>query len=162
MLHKVITDKVAAEWKREHRRNLLGALVAGAVVAGVTGTLIGAAALKRSKSLPASGTYESVEIQGIELVEGTTVRVTFTDGWADIFAGGNNMTGTVMTLGSTLFWSEEDSTSVGCMPNIAVQDAWLSKWLNGGVSFFRDHKKLTLAKHDTKIVFEKISNPDDI
>lgn len=136
------------------------------VVAAVGGSviLVGVAAVvvrqiqKQTKKLPSSGTYETIRCEGVDLVEGTTVRVTFNDKWMDVYAGGNDMTGTLMRDGTRVYWSEEASTEIGCMPNIAVQDGWLSVWLNAGPSFFRDHRRLVMSRGGIKLVFHKLKD----
>jgi hypothetical protein len=45
---------------------------------------------------------------------------------------------------------------VGCLPNLAVQDTWLSSWLNAGVDVFRDHRRLVLAGQGVRVVMEPV------
>jgi heat shock protein HslJ len=143
---------------RNRRVYWTAAFVGGAVVALAGGTILGREARRRHKLPPVKGAYESIKAEGINIAEGTTIRLTFSDEWVDIYAGGNDMTGTIIMNGATMYWSEEDSTNIGCMPNIAIQDAWLTEWLNSGVTLYRDSKRLVLSKNDVKIVFKRIED----
>jgi heat shock protein HslJ len=157
---KLMTREDVEAVLRDRRTRWGAALVGGAVVALAVGVLATREVQRRHKLPPVRGTYESVKVEGRDLADGTTIRLTFTDDWMDLYAGGNDMTGTVAMNGATMHWSEEDSTGVGCMPNLAVQDAWLTQWLNRGVTLYRDHKRLVLSRDGVKVVFRRLADED--
>jgi heat shock protein HslJ len=135
-------------------------IAGGAVVAAIGGVVVWRRLASRSSVIPTSGTYVSDEVEGRELVDGTTLRFTFLDDQMHVFAGGNNMGGSVAIIGSKLFWSEEASTEVGCLPAIALQDTWLSGWLNSGVDVFRDHRRLVLSSQGVRVVLKPATDAD--
>jgi heat shock protein HslJ len=160
MTHMTIDTKEALALLRSRRALWSAAFLGGAVVAMGAGVLFTREVQRRHKLPPVKGAYESIKVEGKELVGGTTVRLTFAEEWMDAYAGGNDMTGTILMNGATLHWNEEDATNAGCMPDVAVQDAWLSGWLNRGVTLFRDHKRLVLSGGGIKIVFRRLSEED--
>jgi heat shock protein HslJ len=135
-------------------------IAGGAVVAAIAGVVVWRQVTSRSSVIPTSGTYVSDEVEGRELADGTKLRFTFLDDQMHVFAGGNNMGGSVAIIGSKLFWSEEASTEVGCLPAIALQDTWLSGWLNSGVDVFRDHKRLVLSAQGVRVVLKPATDAD--
>ena len=136
---------------------LLG--VGGAVVAGLVVWLVLLVLRRPSSPVPTSGTWESVSTDGRDLVDGTTIRLTFTQNLLSVYAGCNNLGGTVFVDGARLYWSEDASTEVGCSPGLAAQDTWLAGWLNAGVDVFRDGKSLVLAGAGVRVTF--VSTGDD-
>lgn len=131
-----------------------------AVVAAGAGAIAWWQIKRRTSVVPTSGTYTSVDVDGRDLVDGTSVRLTFLDDQMHVYAGGNNMGGTVAVIGSKLFWSEDASTAVGCLPALALQDTWLSGWLNSGVDVFRDHRRLVLSGQGVRIVLAPARSDD--
>lgn len=156
----VIDTKEALAMLRTRRAMWAGVFMGGAAVALTAGILLTREVQRRHKLPPIKGAYESIKVEGKDLAKNTTVRLTFADDWMDVYAGGNDMTGTVAMSGATLHWSEEDATNAGCMPDVAVQDAWLSGWLNSGVTLFKDHKRLVLSKDGIKIVLQRLGDDD--
>jgi len=128
---------------------------AAVVAAAAVGAGITVWQMRRRRSVvPTEGTFVSTEVDGRDLVAGTQLRLTFVEDQMHVYAGGNNMGGSVAVIGTKLHWSEDASTEVGCLPDLAVQDAWLSGWLNAGVDAFRDHKRLVLAGQGVRVVLE--------
>jgi heat shock protein HslJ len=78
-------------------------------------------------------TFGSAEVVGRELVPDTAIVLTFADGTLGASAGCNQMTGGYELEGTTLRWSQPATTMMGCEPELAAQDAWLSELLEGGV-----------------------------
>lgn len=134
----------------DRRHVLLAASVAATVAAGVSLAVVWRHR-HRAGVLPTTGSYEATEVTGWELAPGTAVRLTFDGDRLHVYAGGNNMTGTTMLTGPRLYWSEDASTQAGLLPNQALQDAWISKWLNGGVDVFRNGRSLVLSRGDTRL-----------
>jgi heat shock protein HslJ len=131
-------------------------IAGGVAAAAAAGAVVWWQLQKRSNVVPTSGTFVSSEVDGRDLVEGTQLRFTFVDDQMHVYAGGNNMGGSLSIIGSKLYWSEDASTAVGCLPNLAVQDTWLSSWLNAGVDVFRDHRRLVLAGQGVRVVMEPV------
>lgn len=132
---------------------------AAVVAAAAVGAGVVVWQMRRQRSVvPTEGTYVSTEVDGRDLVANTQLRLTFVDDQMHVYAGGNNMGGSVAIIGTKLHWSEDASTSVGCLPDLAVQDTWLSSWLNAGVDAFRDHKRLVLAGQGVRIVLEPVKD----
>jgi len=144
----VIAQRVPAQ----RRWVVLGALALAVPVAVAAGWMAGRGLRARKPLVPSHGAFVCTELEGRDLVEGTELRVTFNEGWMDVFAGCNNLTGSVYASGTRLFWSEDASTEVGCRPDLAVQDAWLSGWLNAGVDVFRDHGRLVFSGQGVRAV----------
>jgi heat shock protein HslJ len=139
---------------------LVGALAVAVPTALAASWLAGRGLRARKPIVPAVGSYVCTELEGRDLVEGTELRVTFAEGWMDVFAGCNNLSGTIYSTGSRLYWSEEASTEVGCRPDMAVQDAWLSGWLNAGVDVFRDHRRIVLSGQGVRAVLSPAGSSD--
>lgn len=150
----------AVLWALPRRWVVLGVLGVVVPVAVAAGWAAGRGLRARKPVVPDSGSFVCTALEGRDLVEGTELRVTFTEGWMDVFAGCNNLTGSVYSSGSRMFWSEDASTEVGCRPDLAVQDAWLSSWLNAGVDVFRDHGRLVFSGDGVRAVLTPVSNGD--
>jgi hypothetical protein len=131
-------------------RPVRAALLAAAV-AVVAAAALNCALRARRRAVPIAGCYESVEVRGRDLAAGTSLRMTFTGERVYVFAGGNDMAGTAVLCGDRLFWSEEASTTAGLLPQLALQDAWVSGWLNAGVHMMRRGRTLVLSSEDVVI-----------
>ena len=134
-------------------------------VAGVaaTVTVVGIILLSRShRRLPYSGTYVVESIEGRKMVPGSEIRMTFLNDEIDIYAGCNHMSGTFFVANNKLFWSESYSTSAGCMPQLAEQDAWISGWLNHGVHVFRDGKHIVFSSDGVRMILRPESESEII
>ncbi|MHB1137367.1 MAG: META domain-containing protein [Microthrixaceae bacterium] len=79
--------------------------------------------------------FESTTVEGHELVEGSTVLLTFEDGTLSVIAGCNTISGAYSLQGGTLaFEGEPRMTMMGCDQALADQDTWLGGWLTAGVA----------------------------
>lgn len=130
------------------------------VLVGLAAGLVTIAAIKLltrpSKHLPKEGTYVSTKATGQELVPDTKIKLMFNEGQMDIHAGGNYLSGTPFSSGNQMFWNEENSTRIGCDIPVALQDAWLSAWLNKGVCIQKKQNKLIIGDKKTTIEFHKL------
>ncbi len=138
-------------------------IAGGAVVAAVAGVVVWRQVTSRSSVIPTSGTYASDEVEGRELADGTKLRFTFLDDQMHVFAGGSEH-GRQRRPSSapSCFGAREASTEVGCLPAIAIQDTWLSGWLNSGVDVFRDHKRLVLSAQGVRVVLKPATDFADL
>lgn len=135
------------------------ALSAATVAVTVAAVVVVLSLKKASSRFPHKGTFESVSVAGREFDDATTLRLTFTDDGVLVYAGGNDMAGTVMVADGRMFWSEEHSTTAGLPPKRALQDAWLSTWLNAGVDVFRHGKTLVLSRDGVRIELQRVDEP---
>ncbi len=103
--------------------------------------------------------YESTEVVGFELVEGTTVNLTFEDGSLGAQAGCNTVSAAYDIDDDLLVWSGEPaSTLMGCSEELTAQDAWLTKLFTEGVDVVLEDDVLTLTQEDTTI---KLAEADE-
>lgn len=76
----------------------------------------------------------STEVTGRDLVEGTTIRLTFADGRLSAQAGCNTLVGGYVHGDGMLAWDGEPAGSMmACEDDLSAQDAWLTELLTGGV-----------------------------
>lgn len=136
------------------QRGLPKALSAGAVTVLCAALLMGCgddADDGAAADPSASGTSETVaaeeldgrsfvadEVSGHDLVEGTTVRVSFEDGMA-VNAGCNTMFGAYTVESedgaAVIRWEDEPgATMMGCVGGLADQDTWLAELFADGVT----------------------------
>ncbi len=112
------------------------------------------------ESMPASdldldGTsWTSTGADGQELVEGSTVALSFADGSISINAGCNTMFGGYTLDGSTLQAPTLAMTMMACDQPLMDQDAWLSALFSGDPTVAVDTDELTVTGGDgTSVTF---------
>jgi heat shock protein HslJ len=94
-------------------------------------------------------TFASTGSTGHELVAGTVVSLTFTDGTLSFSAGCNSMNaGYEITDGTLELTSEVAGTLMGCPEDKQAQDEWLTGFLSGGPEATVDGDVLTLTSGD--------------
>jgi heat shock protein HslJ len=94
-------------------------------------------------------TFASTGSTGHELVTGTVVSLTFTDGTLSFSAGCNSMNaGYEITDGTLELTSEVAGTLMGCPEDKQAQDEWLTGFLSGGPEATVDGDVLTLTSGD--------------
>lgn len=97
------------------------------------------------------------------LVEGTQVRLAFSDGRLTASAGCNTMSGEVSLDGGRLVVSGGlATTEMGCDPPRHAQDEWLAGFLGGRPIYRLDAGRLTLTAGGTEIVLvdRRTADPD--
>jgi heat shock protein HslJ len=106
-------------------------------------------------------TYISTGIEGAELVPGTQVTLTFTNGNLNARAGCNIMGGTYAIDGDRLVTTQMSMTEMGCDEARARQDEWLARFL-GGVNFTLEGDTLTLTDGTIEVTLldEEVATPD--
>lgn len=98
-----------------------------------------------------------------ELVDGTTVRLTFTgDGQLIAEAGCNTMQGPVRVTEDKLGVSDLTTTGMGCDAARHEQDTWLADFLGAAPTMNIDGSTLTLTAGDRVIVLldREVAQPD--
>jgi heat shock protein HslJ len=94
-------------------------------------------------------TFASTGSTGRDLVDGTVVSLTFTDGTLSFSAGCNSMNaGYEVTDGTLELTSEVAGTLMGCPEDKQAQDEWLSGFLGDGPEATIDGDVLTLTSGD--------------
>lgn len=112
-------------------------------------------------------TFRATEVVGRELVPDTEIVLTFADGNLSASAGCNQMIGGYELDGSTLRWTQPGTTMMGCEPELAAQDAWLSELLEGGVDVGDETvvddvvQGFVLRSSDLSIGFDAEASADD-
>ncbi|UVS78823.1 META domain-containing protein [Actinokineospora sp. UTMC 2448] len=105
-----------------------------------------------------TGVY--VSQSGHELVEGTRVRVEFTDdGRLLASAGCNTMSGPVETGGGKVVVRDLSVTEMGCDPARHAQDEWLAGLLTASPAWRMDGERLVLTANDTELVMARETVP---
>jgi heat shock protein HslJ len=93
--------------------------------------------------------FESTSITGHDLVENSTVSLTFAEGRISANAGCNTQNGDVeITDGRLTLTSELASTMMGCEEALMDQDQWLAGFLGGEPEIALDGDTLTLTAGD--------------
>lgn len=136
------------------RTSFVGALV-GALGLGAA---LGACADDGSADAPelADKVFVATEVTGHELVEGSTLRLTFEDANLAAAAGCNTIFGAAAWDDGTLrFTGEPARTSMGCVDGLAEQDDWLAAFLTAGPSVELAGTTLTLDDGTVTITLEQ-------
>ena len=108
------------------------------------------------------GTYVSDEIKGHELVEGSAVTMTFTDGQLSVNAGCNTISTAYTIDGDQIVIDGQPAmTMMGCEQDLADQDTWLSEWLVSGLSFTIDGDLLVLTGGDVTMALTAEASGED-
>ncbi len=90
--------------------------------------------------------FESTSSTGYDLVEGSTVSLTFAEGRISANAGCNTQNGDVEISDNTLvLTSEMASTMMGCEQALMDQDQWLAEFLGSEPEVALDGDTLTLT-----------------
>ena len=114
-------------------------LLTAAVVVALTGCGGGSADL-------AGNTYVSTASQGHELVPGSAVTLTFTEGRISANAGCNTMNGSATWEGDTLeVTGPLASTMMACEEALMAQDQWLSQFLASSPALSLEGADLTVG-----------------
>lgn len=101
-------------------------------------------------------TWTSTNVMGHDLVAGSTITLTFTDGDLAIVAGCNTMSGAYSVDGDTLTLDGQSRTTMmGCEQDLMDQDQWLVTWFTDGVTMTTTDAGMTLAGGDVSVEFTK-------
>jgi heat shock protein HslJ len=104
----------------------------------------------------------SESVDGLRLVEGTQVGVSFEDNGVSAQAGCNSFFGAFEIDGNTLRVSMLGSTTIGCAAPLDAQDQWLSAFLLAGPTLELTGSQLVMSTADVQVhlLDRKIAIPD--
>ena len=105
-------------------------------------------------------TFSSSDVSGHELVEGSTITLSFQEGTMAVKAGCNTMTGDYEVSDGTLQWTgPAAATRMACPTgDLADQDQWLTELFTDGMDATLDGGTLTLTNDKgLKIVLDQSS-----
>jgi heat shock protein HslJ len=97
----------------------------------------------------ADTTFELTEVTGYDVVEGSTITLTFSADMVSANAGCNTMNGGYTIADGVLTVAGGASTMIACDEALMAQDTWLAGFLAAGVDATIDGDTLTLAGEDT-------------
>ncbi len=140
----------AARPSRRPRYPVLAALgvVAILVVVGFASTADGS---DRTPDL-VGRTFVSTATPGHELVDGSTIRLTFDEGHLSARAGCNTLFGGASWTDGVLEAPTLASTMMACAPELMEQDTWLIELLSSSPAIDLDGTTLTIGDADAGIV----------
>jgi heat shock protein HslJ len=97
-----------------------------------------------------ASTYSSTDVSGHDLVEGTTITLSFQDQTMAVKAGCNTQTGRYDVVDGVLKWTAPAaSTTMACpTSDLADQDQWLAGVFTDGMDASLDGGTLTLTNDD--------------
>ncbi len=106
--------------------------------------------------------FLSRTVDGHQLVDGTTVRMSFDAPTIGASAGCNEIGGEFTVDGSTLIVGELLQTEKGCESALEAQDAWLSALLTSRptVQLDRDELVVSSAEGTVRLVDRRVADPD--
>lgn len=106
-------------------------------------------------------TYLSTAVDGVSLVPGTRVRLTFAGDSLTATAGCNTMGGPYAIDGHRLATGQLSMTEMGCDPRRQQQDAWLARLLGDATVEFRGDT-LTISDGRVRLTLldEQVATPD--
>lgn len=145
---------------RGRRRFTARSTSIGVAVIGIVAVLLlGGFAATRGGATPsppdlADRTFESTEVRGHRLVDGTTVRITFEDDHVSAQAGCNTVFGAADWSDGVLEAPRLASTMMACSTELLAQDTWLGALLESSPSITLDGPRLTIAGSSTLVLVE--------
>lgn len=106
-------------------------------------------------------TFTSTAVTGRDVVAGSTITLTFTDGDLSVNAGCNTIGGAYTLEGGRLSFTDQPrSTMMGCDEPLMDQDTWLTGWLVEGVALTATDGGLTLDGDGIRVTFvEQAAEP---
>jgi heat shock protein HslJ len=97
-------------------------------------------------------TYVSTSVTGHDLVEGSTINLSFEGPRMQLSAGCNIMSAAYDVTDGTLAWTGEPAaTMMACPDDLMAQDQWLIELFQDGVTATSDGSTLTLSNDEVTI-----------
>jgi len=97
-------------------------------------------------------TYVSTSVTGHDLVEGSTINLSFEGSRMQLSAGCNIMSAAYDVTDGTLAWTGDPAaTMMACPDDLMAQDQWLIELFQDGVTATSDGSTLTLANDEVTI-----------
>jgi len=104
----------------------------------------------------AGRTFTSTEVRGHDLVEGSTITLTFEEGRISANGGCNTLNGSATWDGDTLEVAEPlASTMMACDEALMAQDQWLTGYLTSSPALAVDGDTMTLGDDTTGITLSE-------
>jgi heat shock protein HslJ len=98
--------------------------------------------------------FVATELEGLEIAEGSEVRISFTDGSMAVAAGCNTQTaGYEVTDGTLVLTGELASTMMACDEPLEAQDTFMADLVTSEPTVELDGDQLVLAGADTSATF---------
>lgn len=102
-------------------------------------------------------TFVSTATRGHDLVDGSTVRLSFAEGRLSARAGCNSLFGGATWAGGVLEAPILASTMMACAPELMDQDTWLVTLLSSSPPISLDGSTLTIGGPDAAIVLVEVA-----
>jgi heat shock protein HslJ len=100
--------------------------------------------------------FESTDVEGYDLVEGSTIELGFETDALGARAGCNSLSGGYTISDGTLEVGAMASTMMACEDALMAQDQWLSEFLTSSPEITLDGDTLTLAGSDSTITLATV------
>ena len=134
--------------------------VALLALAGLTVVACGSDDTSTSDSVSAADLsnrgFESTDVTGHELVDGSEITMNFLDDTVSVNAGCNTMNGRFEIAGDTFTAEQFAMTMMACPDPLMAQDTWLSEFLASSPTIALDGSTLTFTGDDASITLEEI------
>lgn len=104
--------------------------------------------------------FESSEVSGYELVDGTSIVLSFDDGNIAANAGCNGMSGGFSIEDGNLVTGELAQTMMACDQPLMDQDTWVAEFLAASPAVALDGETLTLTGSDATITLAEIADAE--
>ncbi|OGO57988.1 MAG: hypothetical protein A2Z32_01710 [Chloroflexi bacterium RBG_16_69_14] len=138
-------------------------IIASFIVAAalVVGACAGGGAASPSPASLDGRTFLSTNVQGHDLVPGSTVRMRFQDGQLGISAGCNQMSGRYAIVDGRLTTGQMAMTEMACDEPLMAQDTWVAAFV-GGAAVTLAGDTLTLKNGDVTMTLtdREVADPD--
>jgi heat shock protein HslJ len=107
-------------------------------------------------------TFVVTAVEGYQLADGSTVRITFDDGLLVAEGGCNSMRGSYEASDGTLAVGELATTEMACEPDLMAQDEWLASFLSSRPGLELDGATLVLTGDDATLTLtdREVAEPD--
>ena len=139
--------KMLGSWKYLALSVMLLALMGGAVACGDDDDDDGGGSEVTQEDLEGR-TFTATEAEGLELVEGTELQLTFEDGLVVAIAGCNSGRSTYTIEDGKLIVEGLASTLMACEEELATQDQKLGEFLTSSPDISLDGDELTLSNDE--------------
>ena len=98
--------------------------------------------------------FESTDVSGETLVDGSTIAVTFDGDGLSANAGCNTMNGTYEVVDGVLTVGPLSQTQMACEDDLQQQDVWIAALLEAEPTVTLADDTLTIASDSTTVTFE--------
>ncbi|HET7689532.1 MAG TPA: META domain-containing protein [Nocardioidaceae bacterium] len=96
-------------------------------------------------------TFVGDQVDGHDLVPGSSLRLSFEDGNVGVNAGCNHLSGKARLDNGVLRVSHVGGTEMGCEPDLMDQDTWIADFLQSSPDVTVDDRTLALSKEGVTV-----------